>query len=109
MAPPERKKLALAPRTKPAGGSEDTSSGAGGGKANPFGAAKAREGKVDDYLTKEGEKEFTSRPKEGEAGKGEESRQAKHKVDPFTGKPVESKDKPKTSSLEKAAEALSIN
>ena len=44
---------------------------------------------------------------------GEESRQqapSKQKLDPFTGKPVEPKgDKAKGSSLEKAAEALSIN
>jgi len=50
----ERKKLALAPRSKPAGGMAGAGSESSG-KPNPFGNAKPRAAKPDDYLSKEPE------------------------------------------------------
>lgn len=93
--PSERKKLALAPRSRPlsegdgsdgarhvsgAGASAPTSSS----KLNPFGSAKPRVGKPEDYLTKHGGVEG-----DASCGSGSGSRPIKMKSNPFGGaKPV---------------------
>jgi len=118
--PGERKKLALAPRSKP---KEEAASGdaqAGAGKANPFGSAKARAARPDDYLSEEKREE-----QQQSASKPEEARQpSKPKANPFgAAKPVTVKygelDQPPPASapaaaapeagLEKQAEALTIS
>ena len=61
--PPERRKLQLAPRSKP---KEEGGSGpADSGKPNPFGGAKPRAAKADDYLGASGASEAVSKPVEG--------------------------------------------
>jgi hypothetical protein len=92
-APPERRKLQLAPRTGAPKPADDATGDAASAKSNPFGAAKARPPRTDDYLGGEAEKASSAPPK---PDRGEESRQQsggappkpKVKIDPFTGKPV---------------------
>ena len=77
----ERKKLALAPRSKPSGEAAEVGVAAAG-KSNPFGSAKPRAGRADDYVSGEGAGGGESAPPRS---KPDPFGGAKPKVDPFGG------------------------
>ena len=97
----------MAPRSKP---KEESAGGAGleGGKPNPFGGAKPRAPKPDDYLGEE--RGLSKEDKEAGARAAEEKRQQpRAKPNPFgAAKPAGGDSKP-VADLEKKAETLSIN